>query len=83
MSYAAEGQWYHLRSQFELHPPLRVVDPESCQAIRRAEGRGAADQGEHTLHPDAVPVRCPAEEGLVHLSERDLIPCPSYSSLLC
>ena len=59
MSSAAEGQWYHLRLQFKLHHPLRVVVPISCQAIQRAEGREAADQGEHTLHPDMFPVRCP------------------------
>ena len=63
-------------------PPLRVVGPSSCQAIRRMEGWRAAYQGEHTLHPDTVPICCPAEEGVVHLFGRDGFPCPSLSSCL-
>ena len=62
--------------------PLRVVGPASCQAIRLAEGQGAANQGKHTLHPDAFPVCCPSEEGFVHLPGRDGLPCPSTSSYL-
>ena len=77
MSSAAEGQWW-----LNCTPPLQVVGPASCQAIRRAEGWRAADQGEHTLYPDAVPVRCPAEEGVVHLPGRDGFPCPSPSSCI-
>ena len=57
-------------------PPLRVVSQASCLSIRRAEGWRAANQGEHTLHPDAVPVRCPAEKGVVYLPGRDGFPCP-------
>ena len=82
MPSAAEKSVVPLAVAVRTAPPLRVVGPESCQAIQRAEGWRAANQGEHTLHPDAVPVRCPTEEGVVHLHGRDGFPCPSPSSCL-